>query len=320
MADKELFNQFISDPRLPDFVGLNFSTYRAKWQKSFEKKGSIKRVGAWSWNWAAFFLGVPWLFYRKLYIWGVVWMVCILVAALVEEWPGSHYRGLASGVQIILGPAGNALYFRHAFRKFETARSMRDKSAADTFLKRSGGTSWGQGIAAAIVLVIGLAGVTALSIYGSSIFAQKSEESFEASSDHQGQTTTSQDNQDSVQSVTGHKLSQIFQYEMLNAQIAYLESITGPAKHVYSDDDGVQSRDYRVDGCQVTAYAKGGEVMGYSLNLNSNCNFNLGDILGNGYSSTNALTVGKFIGGAFGGGISGMRVQSGCIEFLWKRN
>ena len=108
----------------------------------------------------------------------------------------------------------------------------------------------------------------------------------------------------------GEKLGQIFQFDMLNAQIAYLESIAGPAMHIYAIRSGLQLREYRVEGCKVYAYAKGAELMAYSLKLSPRCNFNLGDFLGNGYGPTDGMTVGKFVGGSFQ---SGMRLNSDCI-------
>ena len=96
---------------------------------------------------------------------------------------------------------------------------------------------------------------------------------------------------------------------MLNAQVAYLEAITGPAMHVYAGG-GVQIRDYRVAGCRVTVYANGPAVVGYSLDLTPRCNFDLGAFLGNGYSSTSGLTIGKFAAGLFG---PQLLVQSSCI-------
>jgi hypothetical protein len=112
------------------------------------------------------------------------------------------------------------------------------------------------------------------------------------------------------QAFVDSKLSSIFQGEMLNAQVAYLETITGPAMHIYPGHDGVQLRDYRVEGCRVVAYAKGTEVVGYSLDLNPKCNFNLHGFMGDGYSTTDGLTIAKFVRGGFG---ADMHVQSNCI-------
>jgi hypothetical protein len=106
------------------------------------------------------------------------------------------------------------------------------------------------------------------------------------------------------------RLSRIFDPEMLNAQIAYLETITGPAMHVYKGPGGIEIRDYRVDGCRVEAYTKGAEAIGYSLVLNENCNFDLGKFIGPPYSSTRNLTIGSFVHNGFG---AEMRAQSLCI-------
>ena len=108
-----------------------------------------------------------------------------------------------------------------------------------------------------------------------------------------------------------NKLSRIFRPEMLNAQIAYLETITGPALHVGDSFNSVVERDYRVDGCRLKAYTKGKMAIGYSLDLSSNCSFDLGAFLGNGYSWTDGLTIGKFVDGAYG---EDMRAQSSCIN------
>jgi hypothetical protein len=111
------------------------------------------------------------------------------------------------------------------------------------------------------------------------------------------------------QAMAANKLSSIFKLDMLNTEIAYLESITGPAMHVYPDRGSIQIRDYRVDGCKVQAFVAGTKVQRYSITLTPRCNFNLGAFL-NGYSSTSGLTVGKFASGAYH---PDMRVQSDCI-------
>jgi len=123
------------------------------------------------------------------------------------------------------------------------------------------------------------------------------------------------------------KLARVFRFEMLHAQVAYLETIVGPPMHVQNpDDEGIAARDYRVDGCEVTAYVSGNEVLSYSLRLTPKCNFSLGDFLGNGYPSTDGLTVAKFAGGAFG---ANLRAQSSCaylcgnaadpeVDFTWE--
>src|ERR1700722_7299374 len=81
------------------------------------------------------------------------------------------------------------------------------------------------------------------------------------------------------------KLLSIFKFDMLNAQVAYLESITGPAMHIYSFAD-IEIRDYRVDGCNVQAFVGGAEVKRYSLALTPKCNFNFNAFLGEHLSTS----------------------------------
>ncbi|WP_457638579.1 DUF2628 domain-containing protein, partial [Persephonella sp.] len=48
------------------FIGKNADYHIEKFKK-FEETG-----GALSWNWAAFFLGIVWMLYRKMYLYGVL--------------------------------------------------------------------------------------------------------------------------------------------------------------------------------------------------------------------------------------------------------
>jgi hypothetical protein len=75
-------------------------------------------------------------------------------------------------------------------------------------------------------------------------------------------------------------LSKIFKSDMLNAQVAYLEHVVGPAIHISPGRHGSQVRDYRVDGCEVQAIVNdnsqgSSSVQAYSLTLTHKCNFNL---------------------------------------------
>jgi S1-C subfamily serine protease len=122
-------------------------------------------------------------------------------------------------------------------------------------------------------------------------------------------------------------LSRIFRFEMFNAQVSYLERITGPAMHIYSDSaSGVKIRDYRVDGCEVQALTEGAEVLRYSLTLAPTCNFDLSEVGVPDQATTRGLTVGKFFSGQ--GGVD-TYVRSDCIyscgnafdptiDFIWQ--
>ncbi len=97
---------------------------------------------------------------------------------------------------------------------------------------------------------------------------------------------------------------------MIGARAQFLESITGPAMHAYPYG-GAETRDYRVDGCRVTAKVKGGDITALGLDLTPRCNLDLGAFLGNGYGSTAGLTVGKFANGSFGSSL--VQAHSSCI-------
>jgi hypothetical protein len=97
------------------------------------------------------------------------------------------------------------------------------------------------------------------------------------------------------QAMAAGKLSNIFKVDMLNAELADLERITGPATQVI-DFRGVQMRDYRVDGCKMQAFVRGTMVRRYSLSLTPSCNLDLAALVP-GHGSTKDLTVGKFVGG-----------------------
>ena len=74
----------------------------------------------------------------------------------------------------------------------------------------------------------------------------------------------------------GPVLSQIFSFNMLDAQVAYLEAITGPAWRVYPDvAPGTQERVYQVAGCQVTVGVVNGAVRYLGTDLASTCDVNL---------------------------------------------
>jgi|HubBroStandDraft_6_1064221.scaffolds.fasta_scaffold105959_1 hypothetical protein len=98
------------------------------------------------------------------------------------------------------------------------------------------------------------------------------------------------------QAAAQSKLDRIFQSNMINAQVPYLESIAGPAMHVNPGPSGGQTREYLVNGCDVLADVsnKSGTaaVQSYALTLSSKCNFNLKNF---GFSelSTRGLTISK---------------------------
>lgn len=117
----------------------------------------------------------------------------------------------------------------------------------------------------------------------------------------------------------GTPLQELFSFDMLNIRIPFLESRIGVARRVYTLA-GEQVREYKIDGCDVTAYVQNNNVIGYGLILGGrerwrsakeDCNV---AIPGTDHLRTNNLTLGKFVS-ANGLGLAGPKqiFRSACI-------
>ncbi|WP_171051761.1 DUF2628 domain-containing protein [Alteribacter natronophilus] len=117
---------------LDAFVGKNQSYYFDRWEQSDDPSRTA------GWNWAAFFLSVFWLGYRKMY--GLM----ILVMAVNYFLP-FFVRSellvfvLLISISIFLGLRGNAIYYRHAKKKIGDTHKVTGDIRAD--LARAGGTN-----------------------------------------------------------------------------------------------------------------------------------------------------------------------------------
>lgn len=86
------------------------------------------------------------------------------------------------------------------------------------------------------------------------------------------------------------KLDDIFTSDMLGAQVAYLETLTGVAWQMDAAD-----RTYKVAGCVVTARTDKGAVKSLKLALTSRCTFDPNKMLsGWKLPSANKITFGSF--------------------------
>ncbi|MBU9714928.1 DUF2628 domain-containing protein [Evansella tamaricis] len=139
---------------LEAFVGVNKEDYYlGKWNQS-PTPGSQQ-----SWNWAAFFLTLFWLGYRKMYLPIIVIIVFWLIVDLIALSLGYYSLTLdlitGAVVYITLALYGNALYYRHALKKIEKVNFHRieDPATRQAMIRSRGGTSWG-GVFLALLLAI----------------------------------------------------------------------------------------------------------------------------------------------------------------------
>ena len=148
-------NQLEQDRAL--FVGAKYESY---YQAQFEKITPKKQYAGF--NIAAFFLGVVWLFYRKMYSYGFMAIGLIVVIGMVEIILGIESSGANIGLAVAFGMFGNTLYKHHVDQQIAKIRQF-GNSNVNTELENRGGTNI---VAGSILLVIWL-GLVALAISAS---------------------------------------------------------------------------------------------------------------------------------------------------------
>jgi hypothetical protein len=92
-------------------------------------------------------------------------------------------------------------------------------------------------------------------------------------------------------------LARIFSLNMLNAQVTYLESITGPAwKMNAGASQGAEQRVYQIAGCQVTVGVVNGAVQSLGMSLSSGCDVDLNRLINRtpAIPLANTMTFGEF--------------------------
>ena len=139
------------------FIGEKYASY---YQAQFEKITPKKQYAGF--NVAAFFLGVIWLFYRKMYSYGFMSIALIVFIGIVEALLGIDSSGANIGLAIAFGMLGNTLYKHHVDKQITKIRQFGNGNVA-TELENRGGTNL---LAGAILLAIWL-GLIALAIGGS---------------------------------------------------------------------------------------------------------------------------------------------------------
>ena len=145
-------NQLEQDRAL--FVGAKYASY---YQAQFEKITPKKQYAGF--NIAAFFLGVVWLFYRKMYSYGFMAIGLIVAIGIVEILLGIESSGANIGLAVAFGMFGNTLYKHHVDQQIAKIRQL-GSGNVHTELENRGGTNL---IVGSILLVIWF-GLAALAI------------------------------------------------------------------------------------------------------------------------------------------------------------
>ena len=149
----------VPERELNAFLQRNAEKYRLKW-RLLEGSNSVL-----SWNWAAFFFGPMWLFYRKMWLFGIVFLVVAAIPVL--NWvliPGA----------LVMGLGGNEIYRRHALKRYLESVTLYGTSEAGrlVYLRAKGGVSIAAAVIASVTAVLCVAflfGVAFLATLGAAV-------------------------------------------------------------------------------------------------------------------------------------------------------
>ncbi|MBH0169132.1 DUF2628 domain-containing protein [Fictibacillus sp. 18YEL24] len=134
--------------KLAEFVGeKKREFYFRKWQKDN------------SWNWAAFFLPLFWLGYRKMLkpvVYILLGFIAIDIIVLFMSIDGAAIsRGLGYGLAGALGITGNMFYRKHAEKQVQEVNQLSISEEEKMHeLRKRGGTS-GKGAFLAVLMFVG---------------------------------------------------------------------------------------------------------------------------------------------------------------------
>ena len=133
------------------FVGEKYQRY---YQAKFAQITPKKLLSGF--NIGAFFFGVIWLFYRKMYLYGFAALGLIIAVSLIEIALEVEGHGSGIGLAVFFGLMSNSLYKHFAERKIAAIQRQAPAYAED-HIRAAGGTSIGAAlglIAAAAVFIL----------------------------------------------------------------------------------------------------------------------------------------------------------------------
>lgn len=120
------------------FVGPRYNYYQEKWALSEDPATAA------NWNWSAFFLGIFWLGYRKMYR-PILYLLATYIVLDVIDLLANFHPLTSLIVEVapyvafaLIGMYGNALYYRHANKQIN---KLKRYDYAHEQMSKKGGTS-----------------------------------------------------------------------------------------------------------------------------------------------------------------------------------
>ena len=121
-----------------DYTDSELSLFLEKNQPYYieEFKVMEKTADKKSWNWCAFLFTSYWMFYRKMYVEGIIYIVGNTILSLIP------FIGwiLSLAAWVCVGLFGNAFYYEHIKKKFVEI-SCSDNSMREMLIQKKGGTN-----------------------------------------------------------------------------------------------------------------------------------------------------------------------------------
>ena len=136
-------------------IGVNQPFYARQWQIAERNSWSI------SWNWAALFLGVFWMAYRKMYLPCIVFVATtlgIVGGAIALQLPAPTMHALLETLQIafavLFGLYGNWVYRWHVQRTLKRINTHYSPEDVPPQIARWGGVSFPSVLAIALLILL----------------------------------------------------------------------------------------------------------------------------------------------------------------------
>lgn len=149
--ERSSLNNYGDTDEIMRFVGKNSQYYQNKFD-TITKTGSKT-----TWNWAAFFLNIYWLLYRKMYLQaGGLFLVKVVLNFI-------PYIGwlVSIGVSIAFSMYANSIYLDHVQKKLSEINTL-DYSQREFDILKKGGTN----IVLPLAIVIGIFIIVIIAIVG----------------------------------------------------------------------------------------------------------------------------------------------------------
>ena len=134
------------------FIGEKYQTY---YKEKFDQITPKKLMAGF--NIAAFFLGIAWLFYRKMYAYGFVCIGLLFLLGMIEGYFNINENASNIGLAVFFGLMGNTLYKQFVEKQISTAQQSAAGNLEEQVRQKGGTNIWAAlAIVTVIILLVGL--------------------------------------------------------------------------------------------------------------------------------------------------------------------